>query len=61
MENLYQRRNIKIEVLELPGLLPGADGKIYWVNKSKNFEGASVNEFFLVRYVGVNAQTGWNG
>jgi hypothetical protein len=31
--------------------------KICWANQRAN-EGASVNEFFLVRYVGVNVQTG---
>ena len=49
----------KNEVLELPGASRGADGKRFIGGTNQRaIEGASVNEFFLVRYVGVNAQTG---
>jgi hypothetical protein len=37
---------------------PGADGKRFIGQTNQRNEGASVNEFFLVRYVGVNVQTG---
>jgi TonB-linked SusC/RagA family outer membrane protein len=47
------------KVLELPGASPGADGKRFiGQTNQRAIEGASVNEFFLVRYVGVNSQTG---
>jgi TonB-linked SusC/RagA family outer membrane protein len=49
----------KNKVLELPGASVGADGKRFiGLTNQRAIEGASVNEFFLVRYVGVNAQTG---
>jgi hypothetical protein len=49
----------KNKVLELPGASIGPDGKRFiGLTNQRAIEGASVNEFFLVRYVGVNAQTG---
>lgn len=49
----------KNEVLELPGASLGSDGKRFIGGTNQRaIEGASINEFFLVRYVGVNAQTG---
>ncbi|MFV8354138.1 SusC/RagA family TonB-linked outer membrane protein [Flavobacterium sp. XS1P32] len=49
----------KNKVLELPGASFGADGKRFiGLTNQRAIEGASINEFFLVRYVGVNPQTG---
>ena len=50
----------KNKVLELPGASVGPDGKrfISGGSSQRAIEGYSVNTFFLVRYVGVNPQTG---
>jgi TonB-linked SusC/RagA family outer membrane protein len=50
----------KNKVLELPGASVGPDGNrfIGGGSSQRAIEGYSVNTFFLVRYVGVNAQTG---
>ena len=54
--NVALNRN---KVLDLPGASIGPDGKRFIGGTNQRvIEGASVNEFFLVRYVGVNAQTG---
>jgi TonB-linked SusC/RagA family outer membrane protein len=50
----------KNKVLELPGASVGPDGNrfISGGSSQRAIEGYSVNTFFLVRYVGVNPQTG---
>ncbi|SHG36851.1 TonB-linked outer membrane protein, SusC/RagA family [Flavobacterium segetis] len=49
----------KNKVLELPGASTGADGNRFIAGTNQRaIEGYSINKFFLVRYVGVNAQTG---
>jgi hypothetical protein len=45
-------------VLELPGLLEGADGKDLLQDYWEIGEGCIYKWVFLVRYVGVNPQTG---